>query len=150
MTDSRTRSFTRGVHVSALGGGDDRTFPNGDILRRLEGVPKYNILFEVDAGDTEEQLLGLISRGTYVLEAINHAALTSGTVALKLRDPAGQAADVDLLAAGDLTAAAEMGATAFFAPLAADAILVAQVTGGTAGEMAVLSLDVGVAKPEWK
>lgn len=150
MSESRSRSFTRGVHVSGLGGADASRFIGTGLVPRLEAVPNYVVQAPVDAGSTDAQTLGLLTRGSYVKGVINHVPLTGGTVAVSLVDPSGVAADIDLGQAIALNAAALDETGAFLTPTAEDRLVVATVTGGTAGETAILGLEVGVLKPNWR
>jgi hypothetical protein len=148
MVETRSRAFTRAVHVSGLGCTGPK-YIGGVQMPHLEAVPSYVTHFEVNAGLTVAQDIGLLARGTYVNAIVNHLALTSGTVAVSLIDPAGVADDIDIVAALDLDTAARDATGAFFGPIAQDRIVRATVSSGTASETAILSLEIGVLRPDW-
>jgi hypothetical protein len=148
MSDPRSRAFTRGVHVSGLGANGSK-YVAGARREIIEAVPNYVVHFDADAGITAFQDVGLLARGAYVNNLVNHVALTGGTVAVSLIDPAGMASPINLDTDLALNAAARNATGAFVTPLASDRIVRVTITGGTAGETAILSLEIGVLRPDW-
>lgn len=144
---SRTRSYTRGVHVSKLGAPD--AFPSG-LPPQLEAAPRYLVNFTADAGVVADQDVGMLPAGAFVYGTINHVPLTGGTVAVSLIDPKGVAADLDLVASMALNADATASTGAFFTPIDSPRIVRVTIAAGTGGETAVMGLDIGVSVPAWR
>lgn len=149
QNDPRSRYTHQAYDVTYLGKAKE-TGPSG-IASRLSATYQASILMTVDAGETAAQMVGDLTQGIWISGLVNHVALSAGTsVALELPAYGGEGA-VTLVAAADVTAAGEIALDApVWAPLPIDRPLTATVTGGTAGEIAVLSLLVTPAENGWK
>ena len=116
--------------------------------KRLAGTYGAAILLRIPATGGEV-VLGDLTEGLWGFQIVNHVALTSGT--LRLRMPAHEGllqqdlvATLALNAAGVSTLAAPI-----WAPLTKDRPLTGLVTTGTSGETAVVSLLMTPAENGW-
>jgi hypothetical protein len=145
--DPRRRYMHQAYVVTTLGSGLD-TGPAG-YGQRLTATSLSSIAFQALAGSSDPQTIGTVTQGVVVVKLNNHKALSSGTIDLALLNADGTL-HATLEAAGDLTV---LGPTATFVdiwePLASDKILSATVTGGTPGEIAMMSLHVTPFENAW-
>lgn len=143
----RTRHASQAYQVSYFGKSLE-TAQSG-YGRRLGGSPISAIPLRMK-GNATGLVLGDLTAGLWLKGLIVHSAGT-GTIALSLaaRETPALAA-VPLIAAGSLTAPAELALLpAALAPLAVDRVLLATITGGDADEDVVVSLLVCPVTESW-
>lgn len=146
--DHRRFSTTQGVERSYGGIPMEQGASGSDLL--LPIVLDGNVYFNADAGVKTAQVVGDLPPGVWVDGCINHKALTGGTCQIDLPLHKGATA-LNLVAAGAvLNAAATFTmANSLYAPTTFSRPVSITITGGTAGETALISLRVHAVDNGW-
>ena len=149
--DPRRRYTHQAFDVTYFGKAME-TGPSG-LNTRLSGTYQADILMTAPADVATAQFMGDLTQGTYVLSIINHVALSAlSTLQLILPAHNGEAEMIINTQVIDLTAPGViftgMNPLAL-TPLSMDRPMTATIAAGTADEVAVFSLSVGVAENGW-
>lgn len=144
--DGRRRYQHQAFDVTTFGKPIE-TGPSG-YGKRLSGTYRAAISLEIPVDDGLVQL-GDLTAGLWGFQVVNHVALSTGTLRLRMPAYGGQAEQI-LIAALALNAAGvtTLG-TPIWAPLTIDRPLDALITTGTAGQVARVSLLMTPAENGW-
>jgi hypothetical protein len=145
-SDTRRRYTHQAFDVTTFGKPLE-TAPSG-YGRRLSGTYQAAILLNIPATGGEFTL-GDLTAGLWGFQVVNHVALSTGTLRLRLPAFGGQGQQ-DLTTALALNAAGvSTMAAPIWAPLPIDRPLTGLVSTGTGGQTAVVSLLLTPAENSW-